>query len=94
VSAGKFEGCADEALAQELNRMSGEGFLDKELGSVEDFGWFGLMLELEPAKKSYIVWEDGCGFFDYREYETKEEAEGDWELLEEQYSEYLGEAEL
>ena len=84
---GKFEGCANQDLAQALRELSLNG-CDGELGDVQGFGWYGLMLDINLTwPKDYIVSEDNFGFFDYVEYE-RGEAITDWNRLQKEEEEF------
>ena len=87
---GKFEGTADEELAEELYAAIGDG-ADEELGDVEGFGWYGLLVDFETAAGDtvhVIVNEDHQGFFDYEEYDTAAQARRAWKQLEKEYEEF------
>lgn len=94
--SGKFDGNEDYYLAEYLHQLSLEG-CDKELGDVQDFGWFGLILNIIKGNlskgQSYIVHEDNYGFFDYRVYNTVKESEEEWARLEEDYEEFMKDSE-
>jgi hypothetical protein len=87
--AGKFEGNTDEKLAEYLHQISLDG-CDEELGDVQSFGWYGLLLQLsgKGKLKSYIIHEDEQGFFDYCTYNTQVQAKEDWANLEADYEEF------
>jgi len=76
---GKFEGCVDDRLAEVLYSISMSGGCDADCGDAENFGWFGLIIH---RKHAYIVSEDSQGFFDYAYYETKEEAQKEYDKIE------------
>jgi hypothetical protein len=76
---GKFEGCADDRLAEVLYSISTGGGCTEEIGSVDELGWFGLIIH---RKHAYIVSEDSQGFYDYAYYETKEEAQKEYDKIE------------
>ncbi len=42
---GKFEGNADQDLAEYLYKQSLDGWNDEEIGDVEGFGWYGLLTQ-------------------------------------------------
>ena len=75
---GKFEGCADDRLGEVLYQLSLDG-CDADCGDVETTGWYGLIIHREHG---YIVSEDPQGFFDYAEYDTKEEAQAEYDRIE------------
>ena len=79
---GKFEGCADDRLAEVLYSMSTNSGCDEECGNVDALGWFGLIIH---RKHGYIVSEDSQGLFDYAEYETWEEARKAWKKIVKEY---------
>ena len=59
---GKFEGCSDQELGENLYTLSLDG-CDDELGDAESFGWYGL-IKFDDGTW-YIISEDNCGFFNY-----------------------------
>lgn len=92
---GKFEGAGD--LGEELYEAIGDSsFLDEELGDVEGFGWYGLMVNFEAEAEGrtvhVIVHEDSQGFFDYEEYDTAAQARRAWKKLEREYEKFEEEA--
>jgi hypothetical protein len=91
---GKFEGNADQDLAEYLHKLSLDGCNDRELGDVQDFGWYGLLLHIagKGRMKSYIVHNDNYGFFDYTEYNNKDSALEAWTKLESEYEKFYGDA--
>ena len=91
---GKYEGNADQDLAEYLHKLSLDG-CDEELGDVESFGWYGILLQIAGIGKlkSYIIHEDSQGFFDYTTYDTKALALEAWENLESEYEDFEREAE-
>jgi hypothetical protein len=82
---GKFEGNHSLKLSEELHDIVGNGACNEDLGDVQDFGWFGLILTHDNGK-SYIVSEDSNGFFRYREYDTEDLAQEAWKGIEREYS--------
>ena len=50
-----------------LNDIAMDGFLDDQGGSVDELGWFGLILEHKA-----IISEDSQGFFDHAIFETEQ----------------------
>jgi hypothetical protein len=50
-----------------LNDIAMNGFLDDQGGSVDELGWFGLIVEHKA-----IISEDSQGFFDYAIFETEQ----------------------
>ena len=91
---GKFEGNADQDLAEYLHKLSLDG-CDEELGDVQNFGWYGLITHVAGIgkMKSYIIHEDNYGFFDYTTYDTKASALEAWGNLESEYEDFEREAE-
>lgn len=83
---GKFEGCANQDLAERLYELE----CDDDLGDVADFGWYGLIKEFNG--KAYIISEDNYGFMDYTEYELNEILPA-WDKLQAEYSEFMDEIE-
>lgn len=57
---GKFEANEDQALAEHLYGICGDGFQSDEIGDAATTGWFALIFD-EGA--GYIVREDSNGFF-------------------------------
>ena len=84
---GKFEACQDNKLGEYLHSLTLDGCLDRELGDVETFGWYGLLLSVN-GMKSYIVNEDNYGFFTYTEYDLQDKALSAWSQLEAEYQEF------
>lgn len=81
---GKFEGAADQDIAEYLYDIIGWQGTDEEEGSVTEwpFTWFGLLTNVaEMGGLSYIVSEDEQGFFDYEEFDTAEEAKERWDEI-------------
>jgi len=71
---GKFEGCADDRLAEVLYSISQDG-CDEDCGDVSESGWYGLILH---RGHGYIVSEDSQGFFNYEYFESKDEARAEF----------------
>jgi hypothetical protein len=92
---GKYEACPDQALGEHLHHLSLDGCLDGELGDVEGFGWYGLILNVPGLgrMKSYIINEDAQGFFTYTVYDTKDAAATAWDGIELDYEGYEEEME-
>lgn len=92
---GKFEGNTDQDLAEYLHHLSLDGCLDRELGDVQDFGWYGLLLSVMGIgkMKSYIIHENNDGFFDYTTYDTQDLSLEAWATLESEYEDFGKEAE-
>jgi hypothetical protein len=85
---GKFEGCDDQDLGEMLYGITQEGGCEAELGDGQDFGWYGLLVNVESptvSGLSYIVSEDSQGFFDYTEFTTEQLARQAWGKLEKEY---------
>lgn len=95
---GKFDDSIDEWVY--------EASPDDELGSVQDFGWYGLLLFDEPVlvideEATYgnwtfagaIITEDSQGFVYVDYYDTKKEAKEKWSDIEDAYTEFVEEAE-
>lgn len=95
MAPGKFEGCENEDIGKKLYEITLDGGPDAELGEVDGFGWYGLIADTGiPEAPHVIVWEDNNGFFDYRAYESEQEARERWEALEDEYREYCDEYEV
>lgn len=75
---GKFEGCADDRLAEVLYDITMNG-CDADCGDAETTGWYGLIIH---RNHGYIVSEDSQGFFDYTSCDTKEEAQVEYNRIE------------
>jgi hypothetical protein len=79
---GKFEGNADESLAERLHQMTLDGGPDEETGDVQESGWYGLLIDTgEDDAPHAIVEEDSQGFFSYESYENEAEAREAWKKL-------------
>ena len=80
-------------IEQALQDMSMDG-CTVTLGSVQDFGWYGCLentgLECAP---NAILTEDTYGFKDYTVYDTKQELDAAWEILEYDYMLWSGPSE-
>jgi len=74
---GKFEGCADDRLAEVLYSISQDG-CDDSCGEAEYFGWYGLILR---RGHGYIVSEDSQGFFDYTCYSSRAAAQSAFDTI-------------
>ena len=95
---GKFEANENQTIAEKLEKITLNGFHDNELGDVENFGWYALILNFKEFNfqtigKSYIVNQDNYGFFTYTEFETENEAQKAWSELENEYEQYESENE-
>ena len=71
---GKFEACDDDRLADVLSGLD----CDEECGSVDELGWYGLILH---RNHGYIVSEDSQGFFDYTRYSSKDAAQATFDAI-------------
>lgn len=102
---GKFEGNHSLSLSEKLHEITMDG-CNEELGDVQGFGWYGLILSpfegeeierlpLSPMRKgpSFIVAEDSNGFFTYTEFDDEDAALQAWHSLEEEYSTFMEEEE-
>jgi len=87
---GKFEGNADEALAERLYDVTMDGGQDDEIGTVDELGWYGLILDFEG--KSYVVEQDTYGFFTYSEFDSADAARTAFGQVEKSYAEIEEEA--
>ena len=58
-----------DKTAELLNDIALNGFTDDQYGSVDEHGWFGLILEHKA-----IITEDSQGFFDYDICDTEQDA--------------------
>ena len=76
---GKFEACDDDRLAEVLSGLD----CDEECGSVDELGWYGLILH---RNHGYIVEEDSNGFFCYTFYPTSDAAKKTFGQIEAEYS--------
>lgn len=68
----------------EAERLYGET-PDEELGSVQDFGWYGLYLA-----EMTILWEDSQGFVTSYAYFSTNNLLADWEELEGDAARFYG----
>jgi hypothetical protein len=85
MTVGKFEACANQELAEKLYDITLDGGCDAELGDVQDFGWYGLIIEDD---KAYIVNENNDGFFTYTEYTSMLAARKAWLNIEADYNDF------
>jgi len=83
---GKFEGCADDRLAEVLSGLD----CDDSCGDVNESGWYGLILH---RNHGYIVSEDSRGFFDYEHFESKDEARAEFDNISSSLTEVYDETE-
>lgn len=91
---GKFEGSGK--LGEALHEMvSDSSFLDDELGDVNDFGWYGLVIDAKvPGHRGMIhaiVNEDSQGFFDVTVYPSKAKAHTAWDRVKDEYDTFCDE---
>jgi len=95
---GKFEG--EGNLGEWLYQQTMDGSND-ELGDVEGFGWYGLLLFSKPVLvredgedaytfQAAICSEGNTGFFSAETYDTEEEANDVWAKIEAEYAEFEG----
>ena len=74
-----------------LAAMSLDG-TDEQLGDVEDFGWYGLLVNTGLRCAPHAILSiDGFGFVDYQDYDTESAARDVWDNLEAEYTEFLEE---
>ena len=67
----KWEKISPDETGAMLNDIALNGFLDDQYGSVQEEGiWIGLILEHKA-----IIQEDDQGFFDYKIFESEDEAQ-------------------
>ena len=98
---GKFEGNESLSLSEKLHEMVMDGWTNEELGDVQSFGWYGLLIspfsnedkdipfdKVIPGP-SYIVHKDNNGFFDYTEFANEESARSSWAQLEIEYTHFM-----
>mgnify|MGYP003148685162 CR=1 FL=1 len=86
---GKFE--TSGHLGEALHEMSLDG-TDEQLGDVEDFGWYGLLVNTGLRCAPHAILSiDGFGFVDYQDYDTESAARDVWDNLEAEYTEFLEE---
>jgi hypothetical protein len=87
--SGKFAGCADADVAEALYDMTLEGGANEEIGSVQELGWYGLLIDTGVQGVPHaIVNEDSDGFFTYQEFQTEDAARRRWSRIESMYDEY------
>ena len=63
---------------------------DEQMGTVEDWGWHGLVRH-EGRPGGYILVEDDQGFREVREFEETEGLESQWQRLTETYERWVEE---
>jgi hypothetical protein len=93
---GKFEGCYNADLTEALYDTVMDGFVDEEIGSVQEQGWYGLIRDVQQYHIKIdgkeivgaIVAEDSNGFFEATTYYDKNSLMKDWENILEEYSVY------
>lgn len=88
---GKFP----DELAEALYQLSLDG-PDEEIGSVQEMGWYGLLLGVTPEEvgeygeeaveqmegaQDFIISEDSQGFVDYESFESSADARYRWEEI-------------
>ena len=75
----KWEKISPDEIGAMLNDIALNGFLDDQFGSVTEEGiWIGLILEHKA-----IIQEDDQGFFDYKIFESEDDAQKEFtELVE------------
>lgn len=83
---GAFEGNKSQLVASILHST----LPDEELGDVQDFGWYGLIL---GKRYGFIVHQDSYGSFVYSRYSLKD-ARKKWHKIEKAYVEFNGESTL
>lgn len=89
---GKFEGSGE--LGEKIHELIGDSsFLDEELGDVQGFGWFGLLVNTRvPGHRGAvhaIVSEDNQGFFDVTVYPSAAAARKAWKEIEREYESFF-----
>ena len=87
---GKFEGCADDRLAEVLYQIAMDG-CDSDCGDVSESGWYGLILH---RGHGYIVSEDSQGFFTYDYYSMRGLAQAEFDNIESSLAEEYTEEEV
>lgn len=91
-------------IVEHLYNLTLEGWAAEELGSVQDFGWYGLLLfGDDPITAEYddssekvaaaILTEDSQGFVYADTFKTKKAAKEQWSKIEDEYEEFAKEAE-
>ena len=86
---GKFEG--ETYLTKAAYNL---GAYDSEIGDVGDFGWYALMVNWFTKGKGPfhgIITENNVGFVSGKWYKTADEANGDWQLIEDDYGAFIRE---
>jgi RIO-like serine/threonine protein kinase len=83
---GKFEESGE--VGERLYELAMDG-CDDEVGSVQDLGWYGLLIGtgLQCAPHA-IVCENIDGFFNFQDYDTEEEARRAWDDVLADYEDY------
>jgi hypothetical protein len=91
---GKFEACNDLDAAESLYDQVMQSFQDDEVGSVQELGWYGLILNSGiPGAEIAIVNEDSNGFFTYQVFDNEADAYNRWEKIQEMYEDYYEDSE-
>lgn len=69
---------AEDQVIEEAWEAAGNGYLDDQIGSVDEMGWYG-------RYGAVIIWQDSQGFKDAAVYDTEDEALEAWSTVEEDY---------
>jgi hypothetical protein len=88
---GKFEGCHDKRIARVLYDIAGMSGCDEDIGSVQELGWFGLIIQRNHA---YIISEDSQGFFDYTYFDSVQDAREAYNRIVSEYDELDANADI
>ena len=84
---GKFEGSGE--IGEKLHSLMVDGSIDEEVGDVDGFGWYGLIINTGlDCAPDVIVSESSQGFFEYTIYSSPREARDAWAHLGVEYDAY------
>ena len=76
----------EEEMIEEAWEAAGNGYLDDQIGSVDELGWFGLY-------GSVILYQDSQGFRYSKVYSDRDEMDERWNDITEQYEMYYEDSE-
>ena len=80
-SPGKYEGNRSQLVARVIDNLVGNGFADAELGDVDTFGYYAMVV---GKRNTYLLSQDSQGFVfvDYGDHQTCKER---WAEIEAEY---------
>jgi hypothetical protein len=85
TTPGKFEGCADQTLAEELYQLTLDGSCETDGRTEAPTGFFAIIEDYGDPAKSYILVEDDRGFVTVQQFDHAHEAHELYASLREQY---------